>query len=180
MATVFAPLASLMYADRIEIGSTMAGNLLEHSLKCAQLAQKAGAGDIAVLAALFHDIGHAFASDADEFSDMPDMDVEHAMLGARYLERYFPAELCMLVADHIEAKRYLAARGDALASLGSRRSLSVQGGAMSATEQQRFEQLPHFLQVVQLRRWDNNCDTQVKVYAGLASYAPMIERTRIA
>jgi len=180
MTAMFEPIISLTNASRIEIGSAQAGNLLTHSLKCAQMACDAGADDIAVLAALFHDIGHAFGCDGDEFSDMPDMDVEHALLGARYLERYFPAELCTLVADHVQAKRYLVAQGDPLESLGSRRSLEVQGGAMSEQEQRRFETLPHFSRVVQLRRWDNSCDSHISQFADLGSYAAMIERVRIA
>lgn len=179
MNSPFDPIAALSHASRIEIGSEMAGSLLAHSLKCAQLAKDSGAGDIAVLAALFHDIGHAFACDGDEFSDLPDLDIEHPVLGARYLQRYFPAELCVLVADHVEAKRYLVAQGDPLESLGSRRSLALQGGPMSIEEQRRFEHLPHFAQVIQLRRWDNSCDAQVREYADLASYQSMIERVRI-
>jgi len=179
MNSPFAPIAALQHANRIEIGSEMAGSLLAHSLKCAQLARDSGADDIAVLAALFHDIGHAFATDADEFSDMPDLDVEHPVLGARYLQRYFPDALCVLVADHVEAKRYLVAQGDPLESLGSRRSLALQGGPMSPDEQRRFERLPHFEQVVQLRRWDNSCDARVSDYAPLDSYGAMIERVRI-
>ena len=176
---LFEPLQSLLASSRIEPGRLPAATLLEHSLKCAQAALDHGAGDILLMAALFHDIGHAFKSDMDEFGEMPDLDEEHAALGARYLERFFPQEVCRLIADHVEAKRYRAAQGVLPPSLGSRRSLLAQGNAMSPEECRRFELLPHFSQVLLLREWDDHCDQDILQAAPLEAYLPAIGRTRI-
>jgi predicted HD phosphohydrolase len=179
MNGLFEPLQALARSSRIVSGAAEGGGLLEHSLKCAQAARNGGANDVMVVAALFHDVWHAFGNAADEFSEMPSADEIHAAFGARYLERFFPPEVCRLVADHVEAKRYRAARHQMPSSLGSTRSLLAQGGPMSPEECTEFESRPHFAAVLQLREWDDRSDTDILDYAPLDAYHDIIERLRI-
>lgn len=88
---------------------------LEHSLQAADLAQKAGADDETVLAALLHDIGR-FIPKASEMPAMIALDgtyvgtASHEILGENYLRQLgFSDKVCQLVGAHVMAKRYLTA-----------------------------------------------------------------------
>lgn len=129
--------------------------MLNHALTAAAHAERDGAAEPLVLAALLHDIGHVLALD-DGFDD--DRDVEHAAYGAGWLALWLPPAVTEPVGLHIEAKRYICARdGDAIGRLDprSRASLALQGGPMNAEECAAFEHLPGFAAALALRGWDD-------------------------
>lgn len=129
---------------------------LEHALQCAALAERAGASDALVAAALFHDIGHLLSGHASSPSTRG-RDDQHEMLGADALEAAFGPASAEPVRWHVAAKRFLAADGrySLLLSEGSRTSLLLQGGAMDAAEGALFLAQPYAADAIRLRRWDD-------------------------
>jgi phosphonate degradation associated HDIG domain protein len=138
----------MIYGERV--------NQIQHALQCGQLAERAGASAALITAALLHDIGHMLHRDPAG-ALATDTDDHHERLGAKYLGRWFGAEVAAPVALHVEAKRYLCARATGyLESLSpvSLKTLGLQGGPMTAQEADAFEALPGFADAVALRRWD--------------------------
>jgi phosphonate degradation associated HDIG domain protein len=130
---------------------------LQHGLQAAWLAEKAGASAALITASLVHDIGHLLHDLPD---DAPDhgIDDRHEILGQRWLESRFGPAVVEPVKLHVDAKRYLCgAQPDYLAILSppSVQSLMLQGGPMSRSECDLFEQNPFFRDAVELRRWDD-------------------------
>ena len=131
---------------------------LEHGLQCAALARRDGASDAEVAAALLHDVGHLLVGDLFPIDAPLEKDWKHEEVGARYLARWFDAEVTEPVRLHVAAKRYLVATDAAYGaglSPSSVRSLAVQGGPMSAEERAAFEAEPGWAAAVRLRRWDD-------------------------
>jgi phosphonate degradation associated HDIG domain protein len=138
----------MIYGERV--------NQIQHALQCGQLAERAGASAALITAAFLHDIGHMLHRDPAG-ALATDTDDHHERLGAKYLGRWFVAEVAAPVALHVEAKRYLCARVPGyLESLSpvSLKTLGLQGGPMTAQEADAFEALPGFADAVALRRWD--------------------------
>ena len=131
---------------------------LEHGLQCGALAQRDGADEATIAAALLHDVGHLLIGDLFPI-DMPlKKDWKHEEVGARYLSRWFGPEVTEPIRMHVAAKRYLVAAEPSYAaglSPSSVRSLQVQGGAMSDEERRAFEAQPGFRSAVAVRRWDD-------------------------
>ena len=133
----------------------------EHMLQAGALAEAAGAQDPLVAAALLHDIGHLLGEPSRGGSGPPPQaarpagssprastDERHGEIGARWLSQWFGAAVTEPVRLHVPAKRYLCAADAgyfALLSAESVRTLSLQGGSMSAAEAAEFEALPHAL-----------------------------------
>lgn len=129
---------------------------LEHGLQCAALAEEAGHGPAAQVAALLHDLGHLVLGEPE--TEDAEADERHEIVGARLVTRWFGSEVGAPVALHVAAKRYLVAvEPDYLAGLSpaSVRSLELQGGPMAAEEAERFADRPHSELAVELRRWDD-------------------------
>ncbi len=61
----------------------------EHMLQCAELAEKAGASDALVAAALLHDIGH-FTNEFPDDAAEQGIDSVHEEAGAKVLRDFFP------------------------------------------------------------------------------------------
>ncbi len=150
--------------------------MLHHALTAAAHAERAGAAEPLVLAALLHDIGHALS--LDDGSD-DDRDVEHAAYGAGWLSLWLPPAVTEPVRLHIEAKRYVCARApgaiDRLTAR-SRASLGLQGGPMDAAERAAFERLPGFADALALRAWDDAPDLPDTALRALDAYRPMLAR----
>jgi len=91
----------MIYGERV--------NQLQHALQCGQLAERAGASAALITAALLHDIGHMLHRDPAG-AQLVMFFQSHERLGAKYLGRWFGAEVAAPVALHVEAKRYLCAR----------------------------------------------------------------------
>jgi phosphonate degradation associated HDIG domain protein len=131
-------------------------NQLQHALQAAAQAERAGAGDAMIAAALLHDIGHLIDADADA-ARLRGEDRRHEDLGADYLAPVFGPDVTEPIRLHVPAKRYLVARKDAYGdrlSPASVHSLDMQGGAFDAAEAEAFERLPYFEDAVRLRVWD--------------------------
>lgn len=131
---------------------------IEHMSQAAQFAIDEGCDDNVVLAAFFHDIGHICAME-NEFNKMGGYGVKsHEKVGADFLrEKGFPEEIARLVENHVQAKRYLTFKyPEYFQSLSeaSRKTLSYQGGVMTAEEADNFERDALFEMSIRMRKWD--------------------------
>ncbi|HEY2037267.1 MAG TPA: HD domain-containing protein [Steroidobacteraceae bacterium] len=141
-------------------------SMTEHGLQAAHFAELEGAADAVVAAALLHDIGHLIASVPDDIADWS-VDARHEATGARWLGKWFGAEVAEPVRLHVRAKRYLCAIDPTYFSQLSPASvltLKLQGGPMSAEEVAGFEAEPGYREAVAVRL----CDDRGKI-AGLAT-----------
>jgi gamma-butyrobetaine dioxygenase len=128
-----------------------------HMLQTAALAERDGAADALVAAALLHDVGH-FAGVLTGHDLMRGTDNRHSDSGADWLSRWFGEEVTEPVRLHVAAKRYLCASEPGYAaalSPASRYTLGVQGGPMPDAELARFEASPFADAAIRLRRWDD-------------------------
>jgi phosphonate degradation associated HDIG domain protein len=149
---------------------------LEHALQCAQLAEWAQATDALVAAALLHDVGHFLAAEAIAQADA--FDDRHEHLAIPFLAAAFGAAVTAPVRLHVDAKRYLVQVDPlyvAQLSPASRHSLGLQGGPMDADEARRFAALPHALDAVQLRRWDDQAKQPGRPTPPLAYYLALLD-----
>jgi gamma-butyrobetaine dioxygenase len=142
----------------------------EHMLQAGALAEAAGAKGALVAAALLHDIGHLLGEDEDED--------RHGEAGANWLSQWFGAAVTEPVRLHVPAKRYLCA-ADAeyfgLLSAESVRTLSLQGGPMTAAEVTAFEALPYYRDAVSVRRWDDQAKDPAATAPRFAHFAPLLD-----
>ena len=130
---------------------------LEHAVQCAEFARRAEADDELIVATLLHDIGHLLELERREGNAVLTENDEHESSGAAYLARHFSSAVTAPIALHVEAKRFLCTTEETYfgkLSLGSVRSLEMQGGKMSAEEVERFAKHPARESAVALRRWD--------------------------
>lgn len=131
---------------------------LEHAAQGADLARKGGFDKKVQVAAFLHDIGHLMPSEKEEELMELYGRKDHEEIAADWLrERGFPEKVCILVANHVNAKRYLTYKNPkyfAGLSDASRKTLEFQGGPMHAEEAEAFEQNPYFDLIIQMRRWD--------------------------
>jgi predicted HD phosphohydrolase len=79
---------------------------LEHALQCASLAEKDGASDALLCAALLHDLGHLL-HDLGESPSLQGIDDLHQFRALPWLRGCFGAEVLDPIALHVDAKRYL-------------------------------------------------------------------------
>jgi putative nucleotidyltransferase with HDIG domain len=124
----------------------------------AQLATGHGCDDEVVLAAFFHDIGH-LCGDRETENSMDGYGIKrHEKIGADFLRaKGFPERVARLVENHVQAKRYLTWRDPeyySSLSEASKKTLSFQGGIMSAEEADAFQNDPLFEASIVLRKWD--------------------------
>jgi [1-hydroxy-2-(trimethylamino)ethyl]phosphonate dioxygenase len=141
---------------------------LEHALQAAHLAKTENAPSNMIVAALLHDIGHLLA-------DGPD--AAHEQAGHAWISQHFPAEVSEPVRLHVAAKRYLCATNSKYLeqlSPASVQSLHVQGGPMTDTELDAFEEQPFYAQAVALRHWDDQAKTEKLAVPGLDTYRETI------
>ena len=102
----------------------------EHMVQSAMAAEREGAPDTQIAAALLHDVGHflhAYRRDAAEHG----IDTRHEDAGAQWLAPHFPPAVVEPVRLHVAAKRYLCAvEADYFDCLtpASVHSLELQGG----------------------------------------------------
>jgi phosphonate degradation associated HDIG domain protein len=130
---------------------------LDHALQAATLAERDGADQSLVCAALLHDVGfmvlmHRPAESPGSTNN------EHEEVAAQWLSRLFPPKVIEPIRLHVPAKRYLvAAEPSYLSKLdtASNASLALQGGPMTESEITAFRQNRHFSDAIRLRRWDD-------------------------
>jgi gamma-butyrobetaine dioxygenase len=140
----------------------------EHMLQAGALAEAAGAQGTLVVAALLHDIGHLLGEDEDR----------HGEAGALWLSQWFGEAVTEPVRLHVAAKRYLCAVDAGcygLLSAESVRTLSLQGGPMSAAETAAFAALPHARDAVAVRRWDDQAKDPAVTPPRFAHFVPLLE-----
>jgi gamma-butyrobetaine dioxygenase len=139
----------------------------EHMRQAGALAEAAGAEAALVAAALLHDIGHL----------RRETDARHGQAGARWLSQWFGETVTEPVRLHVAAKRYLCAVDAGyfgLLSAESVRTLSLQGGPMTAAEVTAFEALPHAHAAVAVRRWDDQAKDPAVTPPRFAHFAPLL------
>ena len=143
----------------------------QHALQTAHAAERDGASDTLIAAAILHDYGH-LVHDLPQDVVARGIDDKHEELVAALLEPYFVPAVTEPARLHVPAKRYLCAVEPSYfneLSPVSVRSLERQGGPLNETEVEAFEALPHFADAVRLRRYDEigkdpNAQTQDLAY----------------
>lgn len=113
------------------------------------------------LGAFLHDIGHLLCYEHDTtLKQMGDYGVmEHEIVGFNYLKQLgISMNICNLVKNHINTKRYLISKDnnyyDKL-SEASKNTFKFQGGIMSENEMIEFENDSLFYWNMKLREWDD-------------------------
>ena len=127
----------------------------QHMLQCATLAEREGAPDSLIVAALLHDIGHSLRVNAVA---RPETDFHHEVAGARMLTKLFADTITTPIQLHVAAKRYLCAIDRSYfegLSDASVHSLELQGGPMTEEQCQRFRNAEYFEEAIALRRYDD-------------------------
>lgn len=150
----------------------------EHMLQGAMLAEREGAPDELVAAALLHDIGH-YTGEFGEDYIAQGVDDLHEEAGARLLEGFFPPLVVECVRLHVAAKRYLVATDPgyfARLSEASVQTLALQGGPMQRDEIAAFEANPFFREAVRVRLWDEAGKAAGVATPAFAHYAPLLRR----
>ena len=150
----------------------------EHMLQGAALAEREGAAEELVAAALLHDIGH-YTSEFGEDSFDRGIDNRHDEAGARVLAPFFPPVVSEAARLHVAAKRYLCATDPGYfgrLSQASVHTLSLQGGPMSADEVRAFEASPFHAEAVRVRIWDEGSKVPGARTPSFAHYAPLLQR----
>lgn len=151
----------------------------EHALQCAALAERDGAPDALVAAALLHDVGHLLSLGHGE---VPGTDDRHEAVGARALAGVFGPEVTGPIALHVTAKRYrCAVDPEALAALSraSVASLAVQGGPLDADACARFAAHPGAADALALRGYDDTGKTEGLIVPGFDHYRGLLERLAV-
>ena len=150
---------------------------LEHALQTSALASSAGASDALILASLLHDLGHLLP---ESVSNASPSERGHAVLGARFLGRFYEESVTEPVRLHVMAKRYLArdeAYHDALSD-ESKESLARQGGVLAPWEAEGFLGLPWAQDALALRGWCDQAKTKGRQVPLLEAYVPLEETLR--
>lgn len=150
----------------------------EHMLQGAQLAEKAGAEDEAIVSVLLHDIGHYTNEFPDDALDRG-IDSHHDTAGAAVLAPYFPSIVTDCVLHHVSAKRYLCAIDPAYfdgLSDASVQTLKLQGGPMNENEIAEFTKNPNLDAIVQVRKWDDLGKVAGLQTPSFEHYAPVLQR----
>jgi phosphonate degradation associated HDIG domain protein len=130
---------------------------LEHALQTAYFAERDGADDELVTAALLHDLGHLL-HDLGATPSLRGVDDVHQYRALPFLRGLFSERVLNAIKFHVDAKRYLCAvRPEYHAGLSedSKRSLLLQGGIFSDTAAAEFIRGPGAEAAVQLRLWDD-------------------------
>lgn len=151
--------------DRMYAGEPV--TQLQHALQSAHLAEQSGADTSLIVASLLHDLGHMF-NDQGETPTLRGIDDRHEYVVLPLLRGLFDDAVLQPIRLHVDAKRYLCARGHvtpkgtingaqywADLSADSKRSLELQGGIFTDAEAQRFIAQPYAEGAVQVRLWDD-------------------------
>ena len=154
------------YGDELYFGEGV--TQMQHALQAANLAKTSGYDDETILAAFLHDIRHLCIDESEEHQVMDSYGVvDHETLGANFLRKMgFSNKVCLLIASHVNAKRYLTYKYpeyyDQL-SEASKHTLEFQGGKMSHEEASHFQEDQHFDSYIQLRKWDEMAKSDIPV-----------------
>ena len=127
---------------------------LEHALQSATLAEREGADDDLVTAALLHDLGHLL-HDHGATPTLRGIDDVHQYAALPFLRGMFgDPRVLGAIGLHVDAKRWLCATRagyQAALSADSQRSLALQGGVFDGPEADAFIALPGAADAVRVR-----------------------------
>lgn len=150
---------------------------LEHAVQSAEWAKETRPDDEEfILAAFLHDYGHLCENDGMEGYGV----WSHETVGADALRQMgFSEKIAQLVANHVEAKRYLVSADttyfDAL-SEASRITLEKQGGRMTVDQMADFENDPLFELHIALRRLDEKAKVADRPVTDIAWLEELLRR----
>ncbi|MCU0711049.1 MAG: hypothetical protein MUC43_03245 [Pirellula sp.] len=150
----------------------------EHAIQSAVLAERQGAVDSQIVAALLHDIGHILGEDKLPASDLENLDDGHENRAYHWLCEHFGREVADPIRLHVAAKRYLCTvTPDYCETLSptSYKSYLDQGGPMSEAELQEFRQEPFFEQAIALRRWDDQAKDSEMVIPDISFFSERLQ-----
>ncbi|MGH6622562.1 MAG: phosphonate degradation HD-domain oxygenase [Burkholderiaceae bacterium] len=156
---------------------------LQHALQSGQQAEQAGVTDELVVASFLHDLGH-MVNDQGETPTLRKIDDRHEYVALPFLRDLFGPSVLQPIRLHVDAKRYLCARGDgrvagasywASLSDDSKRSLELQGGIYSGPEADAFIAQPHAADAVQVRIWDDLAKQAGAITPPLSHYLGLVE-----
>ncbi|MGB2817442.1 MAG: phosphonate degradation HD-domain oxygenase [Burkholderiaceae bacterium] len=168
--------------DRLYAGEPV--TQLQHALQAAHLAEQEDAGDELVVAAFLHDLGHLI-NDQGDTPTLRGIDDRHEFVALPFLRDLFGPEVLQPIRLHVDAKRYLCARGNGTVSgaeywsalsIDSRRSLELQGGIFSENEADGFRAQPFAEDGVRVRLWDDRAKLAQAVTPPLAHYIALAAR----
>jgi phosphonate degradation associated HDIG domain protein len=176
--TIVAVIADILTRRGAESYLGEAVTMQQHMLQAAALAEREGAPDELIAAALLHDIGHFTGEFGDDYIERG-VDNFHEDAGAALLAPLFPPLVVECVRLHVPAKRYLCATDpDYFGGLSpaSVSTLALQGGAMEPDEVAEFERNPYFREAVRTRRWDDAAKDPNAVTPPFGHFAPLLQR----
>jgi len=176
--TIVARLADILERRGAEAYIGEPVTISQHMLQCADLAERAGADDMLIAAALLHDIGH-FTNEFPEDAAQHGIDTRHEDAGARVIAGHFPKRVVDCVRHHVAAKRYLCATDPEYAARltpASVLSLGLQGGPMSEDEIAQFRSEPYLDDILQVRRWDDIGKDPNRTPPPFSHYRPVLDR----
>jgi phosphonate degradation associated HDIG domain protein len=168
--------------DRLYAGEPV--TQLQHALQAAHLAEQEDAGDELVVAAFLHDLGHLI-NDQGDTPTLRGIDDRHEFVALPFLRDLFGPEVLQPIRLHVDAKRFLCARGNGTVSgaeywsalsIDSRRSLELQGGIFSESEADGFRAQPFADDGVRVRLWDDRAKLARAVTPPLAHYIALAAR----
>jgi gamma-butyrobetaine dioxygenase len=148
-----------------------------HMLQAAALAERHGADQALIAAALLHDVGH-FTGAISGQELMRGTDNKHSDTGASWLAQWFGPDVTEPVRLHVAAKRYLCAVEPGYAgtlSPASVYTLGVQGGPMSEQEVRDFDASPYARAACQVRRWDDLAKDPAVAPPPFEHFAPLLD-----
>jgi phosphonate degradation associated HDIG domain protein len=149
-------------------------NQLEHTLQCANLAERAGETSETIVACLLHDLGHLLAAEREGAVEHDtSKDDLHQFIALPFLRGLFPDAVLEPIRMHVDAKRYLCLIdsgywGDL--SIASKHSLEQQGGIFDEEQAQAFIAQPFAEEAVRLRRYDDLAKVKGKAVPSLDHY----------
>lgn len=150
-------------------------SVLEHSLQCAQLAEREGLDAPLLAAALLHDIGHLLAAAQDPAAAGGD---DHDIAGGTFLEEPFGPRVAQPVRLHVQARRYLATIDPLYPlslSAASMETLHARGGCLERQELEHFESLPFALDAIEICRVDDAAKVRGRTTSPLVRYLTLLD-----
>jgi [1-hydroxy-2-(trimethylamino)ethyl]phosphonate dioxygenase len=150
----------------------------QHMLQAAAQAEREGASDELVAAALLHDIGHYTGEFGEDYIEQG-VDNFHEEAGAALLAPFFPPVVVECVRLHVAAKRYLCATDPTYfgkLTPASVATLALQGGPMEPDEVAQFERNPFFREAVRARIWDEGAKDPNALTPPFGYFAPALQR----
>ena len=168
IADAFAACGHLDYGESISVQ--------EHMLQTAYLAEKDGANDELIVAALLHDYGHLICNMPNNTFSVGENNY-HEEIGANAISGWFNEDIVNAVRLHVNAKRYLCAANPKYMeklSEASKITLTIQGGPMNIAERREFEQREGHKMALRVRVYDDQGKLPEMERPDLDHYFPKI------